>query len=151
MAQADTSLDAIAGAGCSVTLSDGKDYMLSQLTLADIAAIKEWERTSRVKAVMSALATPGHYVSDQVRAGAIAKAACEPVDEIQAQRGVAGMMFLIWRSLLRKHPKMTYEQCGVLVGDNVERILELRTLIDSLSGFEPPEGEPDPKRPLSRA
>ena len=132
-------LEQLAGVPATFRLSDGNEYTFSPLTLRDLAEVRGWERQQRVKAFLDAC--PKAQVA--LASPTIARILSEPVSDQEAMGNIAGSLFLLWRSISRKHPAITYEAVADLVGGDLGSIMRA---VDAISGF-----GGDAKSPLDRA
>src|SRR5574337_165391 len=98
----------ITGNGINITL-DGKDYILSPLTINDIGEIEIFAKAERIKALL--LVNPGLSIKEQID---IMKTSLAP-DEIEGvTSSIHGAIYYIWLSLKHAQPDITLDEAKKL-------------------------------------
>ena len=110
----------ITGNGINITF-DGKDYILSPLTINDIGEIEIFAKAERIKALL--LVNPGLSIKEQID---IMKTPLTPEEIEGVTNSIHGAIYYIWLSLKHAQPDITLDEVKKLVSrDNLRDILNL--------------------------
>ncbi|GIK14999.1 MAG: hypothetical protein BroJett002_37060 [Candidatus Brocadia sinica] len=110
----------ITGNGINITL-DGKDYILSPLTINDIGEIEIFAKAERIKALL--LVNPGLSIKEQIN---IMKTPLTPEEIEGVTNSIHGAIYYIWLSMKHAQPDITLDEVKKLVSrDNLRDILNL--------------------------
>jgi len=124
---------------------EGKDYVLSPLTLGDMEEFESWAKQRRHDEAEDHIARLAKHdaAPPEKRAQIIDAAAADcasGVAEARAARSAGGMGLLLWHSLRRRQPDVTIEQAKRIV--EFQGFEKVERLIDEISGLAGPEGTP---------
>lgn len=110
----------ITGNGINITL-DGKDYILSPLTINDIGEIEIYAKAERIKALL--LVNSALTIREQID---IMKTPLTPEEIEGVTNSIHGAIYYIWLSLKHAQPDITLDEVKKLVSrDNLRDILNL--------------------------
>ncbi len=110
----------ITGNGINITL-DGKDYILSPLTINDIGEIEIYAKAERIKALL--LVNSALTIREQID---IMKTPLTPEEIEGVTNSIHGAIYYIWLSLKHAQPDVTLDEVKKLISrDNLRDILNL--------------------------
>ena len=125
-------LSKAAGVGVEVTIG-GKQYMVSPLTMGDLAEFQAHLRAVRREDMKFLVAD----IADAVERSAALRRACSfavEEDEMEAaMESFEGFRFILWRCLRKKQPELTLEGVGDLF--TVQDMRELLPVVQAISGI----------------
>jgi len=111
----------------------GKVFKLTENTLSDFAAFRDYIKTNRLKQVLEV--TKGLSIGE--RSIFLNEATREIVSDAEIQvelQNIEGMLFMIYRSLLKQQPKVTLEEVAAMFNDISDNDLAaIQTIQTSLS------------------
>lgn len=132
---------------------DGRDYILSPLTLGDLEEFEAWAKRRRHDDADDHIARlKKHEASSPEKCAAIVDAAvadcASGMAEARAARSAAGMGLMLHLSLRQRQPEVTLEQAKRIVKFAGHERIE--ALIDEIT-FGPSEGDADKPNPPAAA
>lgn len=115
----------ITGNGINITL-DGKDYILSPLTINDIGEIEIYAKAERIKALL--LVNSALTIREQID---IMKTPLTPEEIEGVTNSIHGAIYYIWLSLKHAQPDITLEETKKLISR--ENLRDILSFIDSFT------------------
>jgi len=137
-------LSKASGTGVEVTIG-GKQYVVSPLTMGDLAEFQAHLRAVRREDVRALVADWGDAAE---RLAALRRACSFAVEEDEmeaAMASFAGFRFLLWRCLRKKQPELTLEAVGDLF--TARDMKELLPVVQAISGLGDEENPTVPGKP----
>lgn len=115
----------ITGNGMNITLN-GKDYILSPLTINDIGEIEIFAKAERIKALL--LVNPSLSIKEQIE---IMKTSLSPEEVEGVTSSIHGAIYYIWLSLKHAQPDILLSEVKELVSK--ENLRDILSLVDSFT------------------
>lgn len=115
----------------------GKEYTMSPLSIGDLFAFENYVRSRSVNAFLAS--EQAKLLPNDERTDIVQRLCTADVNTDKAVATIEGAAWLVWRSLLKKHPAMTLDE----VADIVSESPEILSVAQSLGE----ESEGDKKRP----
>ena len=133
------SLANAAGKGVTLTIR-GEEYVVSPITLGDLA---DFESHVRSKQIKDFLASAGELSSEE-RKDVLTELVSRTIDQEKVSAEMTtldGVRFLLWKALSRKRPKLTINDVSKLV--DVQNLDEISAVVQALGGGveNPPEDQ----------
>jgi len=112
-------LENIAAAGMDFEIR-GKSYKIGVLTLRDIADFRNYIKAQRLNIARSI------PMSETERIKLMGEVLNSFVDEMQEMQTMEGIMYLLWKCLLKFQPDIKLEEISTMVGfDNLKDVTEM--------------------------
>jgi hypothetical protein len=106
-----------------------KIYTLTELTIGDMAAFRDYLKQKKMDTVRST------FEGLPEKTAELLKVAYSPITDLDVQSALpelSSIIFLVSRSLVRKHPEMTVEKTGELIP--LFSVNELRGVLNAIMG-----------------
>ena len=114
-------LENIAGAGMDFEIR-GKTYKLGVMTLRDIADFRNYIKAQRIQ-VVKTVTMP---VNERIKL--MSEVLNSPVNEFEEMQTMEGVIYILWKCLLKNQPEITLEEVNGLIGlDNLKEVMEMIT------------------------
>ena len=112
-------LENIAGAGMDFKIRD-KDYKIGVLTLRDIADFRNYIKSQRIE-VAKGIVMP---TMDRIKL--MSEILNAPVNELEEMQTMEGVIYVLWKCLIKHQPTMTLTQVSGLIGfDNLKEVMNM--------------------------
>jgi len=124
-----------AGEGIIYKTSGGQEFILSPITIGDLAAFESFAKGKRMLAFLEA--SRQAEMSKEDRMSGIARIIAMPYtpdDFTSEMASMGGVRFLLHRSIQKKYPKFTIEEVDAF--DDMDEIMTALTAISSLGRIE---------------
>ena len=124
------SLAGVAGKGLTINIK-GNDYEISVLTVDDLAEFEKYIKSERLKIFLDV----AKELDSKTKAEAIAAISAEHLttEELaEEMNSMTGTRFFLWRSLIKKQPKLKLEEMGKLV--DLDNFNEVSQMVQSIGG-----------------
>jgi len=112
-------LENIAGAGMDFEIR-GKQFKIGVMTLRDIADFRNYIKSQRLK-VAKEISMP---TMDRIKL--MSEILNAPVNELEEMQTMEGIIYVLWKCLVKYQPKITLTEVNGLIGfDNLKEVMEM--------------------------
>lgn len=112
-------LENIAAAGMDFEIR-GKSYKIGVLTLRDIADFRNYTKAQRIQ-VAKGIVMPA---IDRIKL--MSEILNAPVNELEEMQTMEGVIYVLWKCLIKYQPNMTLTEVSGLIGfDNLKEVMNM--------------------------